>query len=211
MPCYDCRITTVTSLISSTLLNEGASLSCMAPEVIPASYRTVLAALFQPATATQLAKRTDLPRRRCSDILSSLQRHNLVTCLSSKANRCRLYWVTRCGQVLRSSFDQPFKNTSMGFPILPWDLYSSVCHGHRAAVIRAMGEPMQPSEIRRKACFRDSSLRMSSNNTRDLMRYLLRTGIIEPVKVRKRSHLRYQLTDLGKDIQTLLKRAEAPF
>ena len=182
----------------------------MAPEVIPAPYRTVLAALIQPATATQLAKRTGFPRRQCSDILSCLLRHSLVTCLSPNAIRCRLYWVTRRGQVLRSKLDPSSESKVLEFPVVPWDLYSSVCHGHRAAVIKAMSEPMQPAEIRRKACFRDASLRMSSNNTRDLMRYLLRTSIVEPVKVRKRSHLRYQLTDLGRDIQKLLQRAEAP-
>ena len=69
-------------------------------------------------------------------------------------------------------------------PNLDWQLYGDVCYSHRAAVVRVLTEPMQPAQIKRKALFKDSRIRMSANNVRDVIRLLLAKGIVEPVMVK---------------------------
>jgi DNA-binding HxlR family transcriptional regulator len=63
---------------------------------------------------------------------------------------------------------------------------------------------MQAAAVKRRAVFQNPQLRMSANNVRDVMRYLLSTGIARRVEVRKKAHPRYELTDLGRTFQQLL-------
>ncbi len=94
-------------------------------------------------------------------------------------------------------------------PNLDWTLYGSVCFTHRSAIIKVLTEPMQPSTIKRKARSRDATLHMSANNVRNVIRLFLAQGIVHPVHVRKKAHLRYELTEIGKRFQELLWRVEA--
>ncbi len=69
---------------------------------------------------------------------------------------------------------------------------------------------MQAAAIKRKARLRDSNLRMSANNVRDVLKYLLGAQITRRVVVRKKKHPRYELTDLGKEFQRLLLMVRTP-
>jgi predicted transcriptional regulator len=66
---------------------------------------------------------------------------------------------------------------------------------------------MQASAIKRRAVFQNPQLRMSANNVRDVMRYLLCKGLVRKVTLGRRRHPRYTVTDLGKTFQELLARA----
>ena len=174
--------------------------------------KIVLTAITQPLTANQLARRTHLSRAVCSQVQAELVIYNLVTCLNPLARRSRLYWLTELGQRVRrhlggessSSRAQPPDST------IDWALYGRMCFTHRAAVIRTLNEPLQPATIKRRARARQPQLRISANNVRDIIRLLAAWGVVRPVQVRRKAHLRYELTDTGKTIQQLLDRAEVP-
>ena len=67
---------------------------------------------------------------------------------------------------------------------------------------------MQPSEIKRILRIQRAHIRISANNIRDVVRLLLTKGIFRPVKVKKKAHLRYELTELGIKFRQLLIQAE---
>ena len=67
---------------------------------------------------------------------------------------------------------------------------------------------MQPVEIRKRAVFNDSHLKMSSNNCRDGVYFLRDHGILRSVQLRKKAYLRYELTDLGQRFRDLLIAAD---
>jgi len=49
---------------------------------------------------------------------------------------------------------------------------------------------------------------MSFNNCRDVVRQLLKRGIVKTTTVRRYTHLRYELTPLGTALQLALARGE---
>ena len=67
---------------------------------------------------------------------------------------------------------------------------------------------MQPSKVKRILRLRKANIRISANNIRDVIRLLLSKGIVRPVKVKKKAHLRYELTELGIKFRQLLIQAE---
>ncbi len=74
---------------------------------------------------------------------------------------------------------------------------------------------MQAAAIKRVARLQNSDLRMSANNARDVLWYLLAKGIVRRIIIKRRSHPRYELTELGKAFQELLlgvrtRRVEPP-
>ena len=68
---------------------------------------------------------------------------------------------------------------------------------------------MQPTTIKRRAKQQDQKIKMSANNVRDVIRLFLQKEIVKPVKVRKKAHLRYELTESGKQLRQLLAQAKA--
>jgi len=90
-----------------------------------------------------------------------------------------------------------------------WNLLGWVCYRHRAAILKTLSEPLQPSAIKRRARARDPTLRMSANNVRDVIRLFKQRGIVQPVYLRKKKHPRYELTDVGKTLRQLLGQAES--
>ncbi|MFC1780851.1 hypothetical protein ACFLZ8_01125 [Planctomycetota bacterium] len=92
-------------------------------------------------------------------------------------------------------------------PDIDWELYGWVCFSHRAAIIKALTESMQPAKIKHRAKQQNPKIKMSANNVRDIIKLFLEKEIVEPVKVGKRAHLRYELTELGRNIQGLLSYA----
>lgn len=74
---------------------------------------------------------------------------------------------------------------------------------------------MQPSDVQRVAARREkenifeaSKLRMSSNNCRDVMRLFLGKGIVQAIREKRRRWPKYELTALGRKLQTALRKAE---
>ena len=165
----------------------------------------------QPLTATQIARRVRVSLDRVLHLLWALTLYGVLYCLNQNTRHNRLYWITRLGKARQRRLRQmlELKPLAHFFPDVPWDLYSSICYNHRSAVLRALHGPMQAAAVKRRAVFQNPQIRMSANNVRDVMRYLLGTGIVRRVTVRKKAHPRYELTELGKVFQNLLVGAGA--
>ena len=165
----------------------------------------------QPLTARQLSRKTGLSFAVCRDVIPQLAACGLVRCLNDSARRSRLYWLTKLGESCQTGFLRRLGKRPLEYcmPDLDWALYGSVCFNHRAAIIKVLTEPMQPSTIKRKARARDPTLHMSANNVRNVIRLFRNQGIVHPVRVRKKAHLRYELTEIGRRFQELLWRVEA--
>lgn len=171
----------------------------------------VLGQLARPLTATQLARRTGLRSDSCRHVLGELSRAGLTLCLNSQARRSRLYGPTplggRCLRRLQgSSKCHDFSTPPSG---VDWELLGWVCYRHRAAILKTLSEPLQPSAIKRRARARDPALRMSANNVRDVIRLFKARGIVQPVYVRKKKHPRYELTPLGANLRNQLIDVDA--
>lgn len=95
-------------------------------------------------------------------------------------------------------------------PDIDWSLYGSVCYRHREAIIKILSEPLQPSEIKRRARIRFAGIRMSANNVRDVMRIFVRQGIVRKIYVKRQRHPRYELTEQSRVFRDLLLQAEVP-
>jgi DNA-binding PadR family transcriptional regulator len=166
--------------------------------------------LQQPATATQLSWQLGVPASQCSHALEKLSKYGLLRCMNPSARRSRLYWLTRLGKAWQRRLRQLDKLSPAvhDCPDLDWPLFGDVCFSHRAAVIRALTEPMQPAHIKRRLILKDQQIKISANNIRDVIRFLHARGVVEPVVVRKRAHPLYRLTETGKQMQRLLLQAE---
>lgn len=174
------------------------------------SRHLIITKLLQPMTAKQLARKTDLDLDFCSYTLGELAKHQLVSCLNPNANRSRLYWLTSLGKACqqRGRGNLHLPPLIYDMPVVDWDLYGWICFNHRKAVIKALKEPMQPATIKRRAKFDDPDLRMSANNVRDVIRLFLQKKIVRPVQVKKKAHLRYELTEEGNMLRQLLMNAD---
>ena len=171
----------------------------------------ILVAMHQPLTAKQIAKRTGIPVGSCSYTITKFAGKGLLSCLNLRAKSSRLYGLSefgiRCQTQLRKDLSLPHQQYTS--PDIDWSLYGWICFSHRAAVIKTLTIAMQPSEIKRTLRFHKPHIPISANNIRDVVRLLLSKSIVRPVKVIKRVHLRYELTDLGIKLRQLLIQAEA--
>ena len=172
--------------------------------------RRIFGSMNQPLTTQQLSRKTGLPFDVCRDVIPQLAARGLVRCLNENARRARLYWLTKLGEACQPAFLNQLGSKPLEYfaPDVDWDLYGSVCFNHRSAIIKVLTEPMQPATIKRKARARDSTLHMSANNVRGVIAIFLERGIVRSVQIRKKAHLRYELTELGRQFQHLLSRAE---
>ena len=166
--------------------------------------------LSQPTTAIQLSHQMGIPSDQCSYLLARMAALKLMRCLNPYSRRSRLYWFTRLGKAWQRRLRHldrlpPIQHD---FPDLDWSLYGDVCYSHRATVVKTLGDPMQPAQIKRRALQRDATIRMSANNARDVVRFLYSHGVIEPVMIRKKAFPRYRLTEIGKHFQRLLLQSE---
>ncbi|MBA7538831.1 hypothetical protein ES705_31108 [subsurface metagenome] len=175
--------------------------------------KKILIALKQPLTAKQVSKKTGIPLDTCSYTITKLASRALVTCLNPKARNSRLYWTTGVGRQCRRQLHQDLNLPEKAYdvPSANWDLYGWVCYSHRAAIIRSMTSPMQPSEVKRVLRVHRSNIRISANNIRDVMKLLLEKGLVQKVFIRKKAHPRYELTDSGNQFRQLLMQAEMTF
>ena len=168
--------------------------------------KLILSGFNQPLTATHVARRYGIGRDSCIHHLWDLTIRMILRCLNQDTNFNRLYALTNLGTACQRRLHGVRSGEPNNYhePDIPWDLYSSVCYRHRAAVIESMREPMQSATVRRKARLRDSNLRMSANNVRDVMKCLLQAHVVRRVTLRKKKHPHYELTNLGREFQQLL-------
>lgn len=169
----------------------------------------IIVVVDQPLTATQCSARAGIPRSECCAVLRRLHAERFVVCLNPKAVNHRVYWLTARGAKLQAQLYRNHHLTppALAFPDLDWSLYGRSCSTHRSLVIRALREPMQPARIRQLAKIRDPTIRMSGNNARDAIRFLFEQGVVSKIPRRRRSHPFYGLTETGKKIQRLQRRA----
>lgn len=175
-----------------------------------ANRHRILVSIFQPMTARQIAGHARLARTQCSHGLSQLSAQKLLCCLTPSANASRLYWLTQTGIECQARVNRNLMLPTVKheFLELDWEIYGMMCFRHRHAVLRAMRDPMQPVHIKRRALYENPGIRMSANNVRDVLRFLKSKCVVQPVRMKKRRHLHYELTESGKAMRKLLLRAE---
>ena len=174
-------------------------------------HRDFLMAITQPMTARQIARKTGIPVDTCSCLIARFSDQGLLTCLNPAQRNSRLYWITGLGAKCKNQLYQDLDLCYKKFDVsdTDWQLYGWVCFKHRSAVIRTLSCPMQPSEIKRFLRIHHPNMKISANNVRDVIKLLLAKNIVRPVKIRKKAHLRYELTDLGNQLRKLLLQAQA--
>ncbi len=164
-------------------------------------------------TAKQLSRKTRIGIDTCSHVVGRFAQQHLAVCLNPAARSSRLYGLTDLGRKCREKLCR-----ALGLPEKPevcevlgvdWELYGWLCFSHRAAIMRILSEAMQPSAMKRKLRSVNSSVKISANNIRDVIRLFLQKGIVRKILVRKKAHPRYELTEDGLAFQKLLFLAEA--
>jgi len=169
----------------------------------------LLQALLYPCTVKQLSTKTKLALSRCSDVLWELSLYQLVRCLNPEARRGRVYAVTDLGQVCRQMLS-PDETPAVTINAEIASLLGWVSFNHRAAVLKAIEGVLQPCQMKRRARFQNPAIRMSNNNVRDIVKLFRERGIVQQLWFRGRGHPRYALTEVGLQLQDLLRRAETP-
>ena len=178
------------------------------PWILRSQRRTALvAAMREPLTPRQLAHKTSLARDTVSRVLAELEKRRLVVCLTPRAQRSRLYALTRgsmrCHRQLTGHSAQSTP------PHFDWELYGWICFSQRSAVLLALDRASKPSEIRKRARSRDPSVRINTSNIRDILRWFRKHALARQVPIRKRKHPLWELTETGKALREQLQRAEA--
>lgn len=175
------------------------------------SRKKILTVLKMPLTAKQLAKKTGIPADTCSYIVAKLTAKGVLTCLNPNAGNSRIYWLTDSGRSCRKQLCQdlniPYEEYE-DIDSVNWDLFGWICFSHRSIVIRTLISPMQPSEIKRQIRIQKPKTKISANNIRDVIRLFKAKGIVQPVKIRKKAHPKYELTESGIKLRQLLIKAE---
>lgn len=157
-------------------------------------------------TANHLSWKTDISLDCCAYILRELEARDLVQCLNPASLRSRVYWFTEAGKKCRAkiSRESELRLDERNIAEINWELYGWLCFAHRATVTIALTEPLQPSAIKRKLRQQLPHLNISANNIRDIIKLLLRKGVVRGVSVKKKAHMRYELTEEGETFQKLL-------
>ena len=173
--------------------------------------KKIFIAINQPLTAKQLSKRVGIPVDTCSYLIAKFTFKGLLTCLNPGAIKSRLYGLTefgiRCRKELHQILRLPHKEYNK--PDINWHLYGWVNFNHRSAILKILTSPMQPAEIKKVLRIRRPNVKISANNVRDIIKLFLARNIVSPVKIRKKAHPRYELTDLGTKLRQLLLQADA--
>jgi hypothetical protein len=162
--------------------------------------------MAQPMTALQLSRRLQIVLDRCTYLLWELAVHGVVECLNTGARKSRLYWLTPIGRTFQARLrkQRGLPALEHAFPTVDWDLYGWVIYKHRAAIIRALSEPLRPPGIKRKAVWQNAGLRISCNNVREVLKLFCQRGVVSRVYLDGGPHAHYALTDVGRDLRTLL-------
>lgn len=173
--------------------------------------RKILLAFNQPLTAKQIAGKAGIPEDTCSYLMAKFTKNGMTTCLNPAAGNSRLYWLTELGKKYQKDICRQLNlsYTEYDLPNTDWELYGWICFNHRSAIIKTLTEPMQPSKIKQILRIQKPNIKISANNIRDVIRLLLAKKIVQPIKIKKKAHPRYDLTDVGKTFRQLLLNANA--
>lgn len=163
----------------------------------------------QPLTTRQLSCKAGLPPSQCSNQIRSLADLGVLVCLNPTAQNSRVYGLSEAGRSVRQRYGRGIVPDYYQ-PEVDWHLYGWLCYRHRAAVLKALILPMQPSRIKRALRIARPSLRISANNIRDIIKQFQAKGLAEPVRLQNKAYLRYQLTDPGTKLRQVLSYAESP-
>jgi len=168
--------------------------------------RKFLLAFNQPLTAKQVSGKIGIPEDTCGNMMGKFTKNSLITCLNPSAGNSRLYWLTELGKKYQMELCNQLNlaYTEYILPNIDWKLYGGICFKHRSAVIITLTEPMQPAKIKQILRIQKPNIKISANNIRDVIKWLLANKIVRPVKIKKKAHPRYELTDLGKILKQLL-------
>lgn len=175
------------------------------------SRKRVLLLMKLPLTAKQINSKLRIDSTSCSRILKDFTARGLTICLNPTARNSRLYHLTdlgrQCQNQLRQELNLQAKDIQL--PDIDWNLYGWLCFSHRSAIVKIITEPMQPSKMKRQIRRKNSDVKISANNIRDVMRLFEKKGVVEKVYIKKKAHPRYKLTKTGKQLQELLLKEKA--
>lgn len=165
----------------------------------------------QPVTAEQLSRNIQISLDAVSAALREMSGKGLLTCLNAHARTSRLYWLSLLGirhhkRLLKERDEAP---CSYELCTIDWQLYGWTCYRHRSAVLKAISGALQPAEIKRLLYRRRSSIRISANNVRDIIRLFEKHGIVHRVHIRKKKQPRYELTEAGEKLKRLHLKADS--
>jgi hypothetical protein len=104
----------------------------------------------QPVTIKQWSHMSGIVFEQCRQIIIAARNQGLVKCINPTARRHRVYFFTFDGLKAQKEVrhKRGFHEVVYDLPELDWVLYGECCFPHRAAVIKAIREPMQSCTIR---------------------------------------------------------------
>ena len=175
--------------------------------------KKILCNLKTPMTGRQLSQILKIDLNVCGHILRSFRKRGLAYCCNPQAKISRLYYLTLDGKVCLSKFSDSGNSNFVSENIydFDWETFGWVCFSRRASILKVLNEPMNSPTIRRRILSNNYTSSIGEGNIRDVIREFLKKGIVKKVWIRKRVHPRYELTDLGKKLQSLLMRSGAVY
>ena len=180
-----------------------------AREVKSKGQRRMICEANQPMTVAQIARRSSITLNWASDCLRKLRDCKLFKCFNPKAKIGRVYWLTRRGRKTQDRIcaKDNLRAPERYCPAVDWHLFGRICSSQRSAVVMSMDGGMKVTDIRKKACKENESIKMSSSNCRDVVEflakhYILRRGHTDPSI--------FKLTGLGRKFRRLLYRVYQP-
>jgi hypothetical protein len=170
----------------------------------------VFMALSQPLTAHQLALRLEKSRNAISECLRQLRIFRLAVCLNPSAHQSRVYTLTDEGRAHLALFAQEAGLSVPAIPELAWDLYGDLCFRHRRAVLVTLRGRVRPPQVKRYALGNDPMLRMSVDNCREVLYWMVANGVVRAVRPRGSAFPSYELTEVGRRFQAVMRRGSDP-
>lgn len=169
----------------------------------------LLSSFTQPLSVSDVAARSGVVLKKCTDALKLMSKAKLVGCLNPEANWSRIYWLTDLGTAWQEvcNVARRIEQPEYFVPEMDWSVYGQVRTTARSAVVQHLREPMHPFRLKRAIYHRDPRSKLTSHNTARTMRFLYRKQVVERVWLRKRKHPLYQLTQRGRTCRELLQRA----
>ena len=175
------------------------------------SRKKVITAFKMPLIAGQLSKKTGIPEKTCSYIIAKFLKKGLLICLNPDAQNSRLYGLSEVGKDCQRHCYPDLPLPDFNIYEVDWKLYGWLCFRHRSAVLKTLTVPMQPSEIKRTLRIHKPYIRISANNVRDIIKIFFSKDLVRPIRVRKKAHPRYELTEIGIKLRQLLIHADSPY
>lgn len=165
--------------------------------------------LSQPMTPAHLAQQAGLTTKAACKVVAELREHGLIECLTPNIQRGRLYARTTLGEsvwslIKKRSASEPPANK---LPAEDHLAYASVCYRHRSVVVRGLGMPRQASQIKHWIRSNLPGAKISANNVRDVLRKLIRIGIVYRTNSDHEYYPVYALTKRGQRFRDLLDQA----